>query len=234
MSLPGDSRAEFCPERIDLFCQLGHGSGVVNDHISGNRAILATGLSGNPGLGCSTGEPVACHQPLDLGFMISVHRNDKIEVLLLASLNQQRDNVNHHCSVAGGPFEFGGPSLNSRVHNSLEIATGDRVREHNFGKPCPVELAVSEYLHAKTVEDRGKPRSARLHDLTSQYVGVNDDRTACSKLGGDHAFPGCDAAGQAYPHHGQQPMRVDGHAALSSVAAGQLLTKRLQSLVGGK
>jgi hypothetical protein len=59
MSLSGDSRAEFCPERIDLFCQLSHVSGVVHDHISGEHAILATGLSGNPGLGFGTGEPVA-------------------------------------------------------------------------------------------------------------------------------------------------------------------------------
>jgi hypothetical protein len=87
MSLSRDSRAEFCPERIDLFCQLSHVSGVVHDNISGTRAILATGLSGDPGLGFGTAEPVACHESLDLGFKISVDRDDKIEVLVLASLD---------------------------------------------------------------------------------------------------------------------------------------------------
>jgi hypothetical protein len=210
MSLSGDSRTEFCPEGIDLLCQLSHVSGVVHDHISGERAIVATGLSGNPGLGFGTGEPVACHQPLDLGFMIGIHRDDKIEVLALASLDQQWDHVNDNCSIARSPFELGGPRSNGGVHNSLEIATRDRVREDNFGKPCPVESTVFEHPHTKTVEDRGKRRSAWFNYLTGQYVGVDDHRTACGKPRGHHALPGRDAARQAYPHHGQQPMRARG------------------------
>ena len=47
MSLSGDSRAEFCPEGIDLFSQLGDASGVVHDHVSRTSAIFSTGLSGN-------------------------------------------------------------------------------------------------------------------------------------------------------------------------------------------
>ena len=199
MSLSRDSRAEFCPERIDLFCQLSHVSGVVQDHISGKRAILATGLSGNPGLGFSTGETVARHQPLDLGFMISIHRHDKIEVLVLAGLDQQRDHVNHDCSVTGSPFELSSPSPNGRVHDLLEIATSTRVCEDDLGKPCPVELAVFEDLHPKTVKDCGQCRSAWLYYLTSQYVGIDDHRTAGSEFRGHPAFPGGDAAGQPYP-----------------------------------
>ena len=87
MSLPGDSRAEFCPERIDLYSQLGQASRIVQDHVSRALAIFATGLSGNPGLGFSAAEPVAQYQPLDLSFMISVNGDHKIEVLVLAGLD---------------------------------------------------------------------------------------------------------------------------------------------------
>ena len=140
--------------------------------------------------------------------MISIHNDDKIEVLALAGLDQQWDHVNHDCSSARSAFELGRPRPNGGVHNLLEIATRDRVREDNFGKPCAVELTVFEHLHTKTVEDCDERRSAWLYYLTSQYVGVDDDRTTCSKLRGHHALPGRDAAGQAYPHHGQQLMRA--------------------------
>jgi hypothetical protein len=123
MSLSSDSRAEFCPEGIDLLSQLGHGPGVVQDHVCRTFAIFATGLSGNPGLGFSAREPITRHQPLDLSFMISVDGDNKIEVLLLAGLDQQRNDVHHNCGIAGSALQLGGPSPNGRVHNSLEIAT---------------------------------------------------------------------------------------------------------------
>jgi hypothetical protein len=208
MSLSSDSRAEFCPEGIDLFSQPGHASGVVQDHVSCAFAIFATRLSGNPGLGFSGGEAVARHQPLDLSFMVSVHGDDKIEVFVLAGLDQQRDHVHHSCRVAGSPFELGGPSPDGRMHNSLEITTCERISEDNLGEPRPVELPVSEYLRTKTVDDRGKRWGAWLDYLAGQYVSVDDDRTARRKLVGYHAFPSGDAAGQANPHHGQQPIRA--------------------------
>ena len=58
MSLSGDGRAEFCPERIDLLPQLGQASRVVHDHISREPAIFATGLSGNPGLASARLNPL--------------------------------------------------------------------------------------------------------------------------------------------------------------------------------
>ena len=242
MSLSSNSRAEFCPQSIYLFSQLGHTSGVVQDHVGRAFAIFATGLSGNPGLGFSAGEPVTHHQSLDLSFMIRVHGDHKIEFLVLASLDQQRDHVHDDCRIASIPFELSGPSSDGRVHNSLEITTCEWVSEDNLRESRAVELPVFEYLCTKTVDDRGKRWSAWLDYLAGKYVGVDDDRAACRKLVGHHALPRRDAACQANPHHGQQPIRVRGwtgilpNADLSerSAAAGQLLTQRLQSLVGGK
>jgi hypothetical protein len=162
MSLSCDSRAEFCPERIDLFSQLRHASGVVQDHISRTPAIFATGLSGNPGLGFSAAVPVAHHQPLDLSFMINFDCDDKIKVLVLAGLDQQWDHVHHDCCVADSPFQLGGPSPDGRVHDSLEITTREGISEDNLGEPGPVELPVTDYLGTKAVDDRGKRRSAWL------------------------------------------------------------------------
>ena len=162
--------------------------------------------------------------------MISIDRDNEIEVLVLAGLDQQRDHVHHDCSTAGSPLQLGGPSPNGRVHNSLQIATRERISEDNLGKPCSVQVPVFEYLHAKTVDDRGKRWSARLNYLTGQYVGVDDDRTARSKLGGHHAFPGRDAAGQAYPHHGHQLMRAG--AGLRQAAPRRCMSWRLGAVKG--
>ena len=134
MSLSGDSRAEFCPERIDLFSQVPDACGVVQDHVSHPSALFPTGLRGNPGIGFSAREPVARHQPLDLSFMISIDGDNKIEVLLLAGLDQQRNDVHHNCCIAGSALQLGGPSLNGRVHNSLQIATRQRISEDNLGQ----------------------------------------------------------------------------------------------------
>ena len=234
MSLSGDRRAEFCPERIDLFSQLRDASAVVQNHVSHQSALFPTGLRGSPGLGFSAREPIARHQPLHLSFMIGVDGDNKIEVLLLAGLDQQRNDVHNNCGIAGSALQLGGPSPNGRVHNSLQIATRQRISEDNLGKPCSVELSVLDYIHTKTLDDRGQRWGARFDHLTGQYVGIDDGRTPGSKLGGHQAFPGRDAAGQTYPHHGQQRVKAQWTCGRGSAAAGQLLAKRLQSLVGGK
>ena len=131
--------------------------------------------------------------------MISVHGDHNIEVLVLAGLDQQRDHVHHDRRVAGSSFQLGGPSPDRRVHNSLEITSCVRISEDNLGKLRPVDLPVSEYPRTKAVDDRSKRRCARLDHFAGQHVGVDDDRTACRKLVGHHAFPRRDAAGQAPP-----------------------------------
>src|SRR5687767_14803713 len=153
MSLSGDSRAQFCPERIDLFSQLGHASGIVQDHVSLDHTIFPTGLSGDPGLGLGAGVSVTRHQPLNLSFMINVDRDHKIEVLLLTGLDQQWDDMHDDRSGAGRTLELCGPGPNRRVHNSLEIATRERISEDNLGQSRPIESPVAEYLHAKSIDD---------------------------------------------------------------------------------
>lgn len=188
MSLSGDSRAEFCPERIDLCPQLGHASGVVHDHISCDPTIFATGLSSNPGLGLSAGESVTCHQPLDLSFMINIDCCHKIEVSLLPGLNQQGDDMHHNRRRPGSAFELSSPGPNRGVHNSLEIATRERIGKDNLGQTRPIQSSLPNHPLSKTVDDRSKRGGAWLDYLTGQHVGVDDDRTASGKLGGDHAL----------------------------------------------
>ena len=189
MSLLGDSRAEFCPERIDLFRQAGHTSGVVYDDISRDHAILATGLRGNPGLGLWAGESVSHQQSLDLSFMINIDCHHKIEVPLLASLDQQGDDMNHNRGRPGCPFELGGPGPNRRVHNPLEIATRERIGKDNLAQTRPIESALGNHLLTKAIDDRSKCWSARLDYLAGQYVGVDDDRTTGCQPGGHHTLP---------------------------------------------
>jgi hypothetical protein len=188
MSLSGTSRAESCPERIDLFPQPGHASGVVHDYVSRDLTIFATGLSGNPGLGLSPSEPVTRHQPLDLSFMINIDRHHKIEVRLLARLDQQGDDMHHDCRRRGSPFELGGPGPNRGVHNSFEIATRERIGKDDLGQTRPVQSPFANHLLTKTADDRSKRWGAWLDYLTGQHVGVDDDRAAGGKLGCHHAL----------------------------------------------
>ena len=102
--------------------------------------------------------------------MVSVHRDDKIEVLVLAGLDQQRDNVNDHRGVACSPFQLGGSGPNGRVHDSLEIPTGDRVGEDDLGKPCAVELAVFDTCvpkRSRIATSAGVPGSTTSRASTS-------------------------------------------------------------------
>jgi hypothetical protein len=189
MSLSGDSRAEFCPERIDLFPQPGNTSGVVHDQIGRDLTIFATGLSGNPGLGLCAGEPVSRQQPLDLSFMINIDCHYNIEVPLLAGLDQQGDDMDNDRHRPSSPFELGGPGPNRGVHNPLEIPTRGRIGKDNLGQTRPVESSLGNHLLTKTVDDRSKRWRARLDYLTGQHVGVDDDRTTGGKLGGHYALP---------------------------------------------
>ena len=85
--------------------------------------------------------------------MINVDRDHKIEVLLLARLDQQWDDMHHDCSGAGSPLELCGPGPNRWVHNSLQIATRERISEDNLGQPRPIESPVAEYLRTKSIDD---------------------------------------------------------------------------------
>jgi hypothetical protein len=87
MSLPGTSRSEYGPQRIDLSLQLGHTSAVVQNYIRGRSAILVAGLRSDPRLGFRATEPVARHQSLDLCLVIDIDCDDKIEVMLLSGLD---------------------------------------------------------------------------------------------------------------------------------------------------
>ena len=49
-------------------------------------------------------------------------------------------------AARGSPFELGGPGPNRRVHNSLEIATRERIGEDDLAQPRPVESPVGEHL----------------------------------------------------------------------------------------
>jgi hypothetical protein len=85
--------------------------------------------------------------------MINIDGDHKIEVLLLACLDQQRDDMHDDCSGARSPLELRGPGPNRRVHNSLEIATRKRISKDNLGQSRPIESPVAEYLRSKSIDD---------------------------------------------------------------------------------
>jgi hypothetical protein len=195
MSLPGIGRSEYGPERIDLTLQFRHASAVVQDYISRDPAIFPSGLSSNPRLGLGSTEAVARHQPPDLCFMINIDSDDKIEVPLLAGLDQQGNDMDNYRSSTSGLLQFQGSRPDCRMHDPLQISARDRISKDDLGKACPIEPAVDEHLSAESIENCRQARSSRLDDLPRENVCIDDDCTACSQLGRDQAFTRRDAAG---------------------------------------
>jgi hypothetical protein len=195
MSLPGSSRGEYGPERFDLIPELSNASAVVHDHIGRPPTIFAAGLGGNPGLGLGAAVPISRHQSLDLGFMINIDSNHKIEILLLAGLDQQGNHMDDNCRSTGGTLQLRGSGPDGRMHDPLEISARRRISKNNLRETRAVEPTVSQDPRAESLDDRGEPWSARFDDLAGQYVGVDDDRTARRQLSGHQALPGRNAAG---------------------------------------
>jgi len=127
--------------------------------------------------------------------MINIDRDDNIEVLLLAGLDQQGNDMNNNCSRTSGLLQFQGSRPDCRMHNPLQISARDRVSKDDLGKACSIEPAVDEHLRAESIENRRQARSSWLDDLPRENVGIDDDRTACRQLSRDQAFARCDAAG---------------------------------------
>jgi hypothetical protein len=194
MSLPGASRGEYGPERFDLIPEFGNASAVVHDHISGTPAIFAAGLGGNPGLGFGATVSIARHQSFNLCFMINIDSDHKIEGLLLAGLDQQGNHMDDYCRRTGGLLQLRGAGADCRMHNPLEISARHRISKNDLRKTRAIEPAVGKDLRAESLDDRGKPWSARFDHLTSQYVSVDDGRTARRQLSGHQTLPSCDAA----------------------------------------
>jgi hypothetical protein len=195
MSLPRIGRSEYGPERIDLILQFGHTAAVVQDYISRNPAIFPSGLSGNPRLGLGSTEAVARHQSLDLGFMINIDGDDKVEIPLLAGLDQQGNDMDNNCSRTSSLLQFQGSRPDGRMHDLLQISARDRISKDDLGKACPIEPAVDEHLRAKSIDNGRQARSSWLDDLPRENVRIDDDRTACRQLSRDQAFARRDAAG---------------------------------------
>ena len=127
--------------------------------------------------------------------MINIDSDDKIEVLLLAGLDEQGNDMNDNCSRTSGLLQFQGSRPDCRMHDPLQISARDRISKDDLGKACTIEPAVDEHLGAESIENCRQPGSSRLEDLPRENVCVDDDRTACRQLSRDQAFAGRYAAG---------------------------------------
>jgi hypothetical protein len=127
--------------------------------------------------------------------MINIDSDDKIEVLLLAGLDEQGNDMNNNCSRTSGLLQFQGSRPDCRMHNPLQISASHRISKDDLGKACSIEPAVDEHLRAESIENCRQSRSFWLDDLPRESVCVDDDRTACRQLSRDQAFARRDAAG---------------------------------------
>jgi len=127
--------------------------------------------------------------------MINIDSDDKIEVPLLAGLDQQRNDMNNNCSRTSGLLQFQSARPDCRMHDALQISARDRISKDDLGKACSIEPAIDEHLRAESIENCRQTRSSWLDDLPRKNICIDDDRTACRQLSRDQAFARCDAAG---------------------------------------
>jgi hypothetical protein len=127
--------------------------------------------------------------------MINIDSDDKIEVLSLAGLDEQGNDMYDNCSRTSGLLQFQGSRPDCRMHDPLQISARDRISKDDLGKACSIEPAVDEHPGAESIENCRQPRSSWLDDLPRENVCVDDDRTACRQLSRDQALAGRDAAG---------------------------------------
>ena len=134
MSLSRGEGSQYVPEGSDLCPELGHVSSVVQNHVGRRPAIFPTDLSGGSGLGCRVAVVVAGDQPLDLSFMINIHCHDEIEVLLLAGLDQQGNDMDHDGVGVGGALQLSRPGAYGGMHDPFEVFAGSRVSKDDLAE----------------------------------------------------------------------------------------------------
>lgn len=134
MSLSGGEGSQYVPEGSDLCLELGHVPGVVQNYVGRHPAILPAGLGVGSGLGRRVAVAVAGDQPLDLSFMINIHRHDEVEVLLLTGLDQQGNDMDHDGVGVGGALQLGGPGAYGGMHDPFEVFAGSRVSKDDLAE----------------------------------------------------------------------------------------------------
>ena len=156
--------------------------------------------------GFSGGEAVSFFEAGDLGLAISCNDEGFIHAFVDTSFEQKRYVVDHHSMWI---FSFGlssEPGLftrNAGVDDSFKPAQLGPVSENNGSQLTAIEGAVRvEDGLAERFHDLTPGRLVRLHNITGQFVGIDDDRAAMLEHLGDGALAGSDTACEADQNHG--------------------------------
>jgi hypothetical protein len=203
MSLSGGGGSQYAPECGYLLPEIVQVPVVVHDDIGRRPALLGARLGVDPRRRLCPAESVARDQPLDLSFMININRDHYIEILLLAGLDEQRNDMDYNCVGIGGTLQLCRSGSYDRMNDPLEVTAGNRVGEDDGAELRPVEFPVAHYLRTEPVNDCGKRWRTRLYNLAGEHVRVDDHRSARRQLSGYQAFPRRDTARQGYPQHCQ-------------------------------
>ena len=203
MSLSGGGGSQYVPECGDLFPEIVQVPVVVHDDIGRRPALLRARLGGDPRLRLCAAQSVAYEKPLDLNFMININGDHYVEISLLAGLDEQRDDMDYDGVGICVALQLSRSGSYGGMHDLLEVTTSNRVGEDDCAKSGPVERSVVQYLRTEPVENGGKARRTRLHDLAGEHVGVNDHRSARGQLSGNQALARRDAAREGYPQHAE-------------------------------
>ena len=154
----------------------------------------------------SAGKTVSFLESRDLCFEVSGNHDDFIHSLVDANFEEKWNVIDYHCFAVVSCRLSCQSSLFARdtgMNYSFEHAQLGLISKDDCTQGLAIEGAVRiEDGLAEGFYDLAPGRLVRLHDLTGQFVGIDDDRPASLEHLGDGAFACGDAACEADHNHG--------------------------------
>ena len=152
------------------------------------------------------GESVSFLEARDLCLAVGGDDDGFIHAFVYAGFEEKRDFIDHDGLGIFASDSFSQTDLlagDAGVDEAFELPAFYWIAEDDTSKGLPVKRAVLiEHCLSEEFDDLPPSRFTRLHDIASQFVGIDDDRAASLEHLGDSALAGGDAACEANQHHG--------------------------------
>lgn len=179
--------------------------GALDDKICPGNFLGQRHLAVDAPQGRGPGKAIALFEPGDLGFPVGSDDDNLVHPRIDSGFEEEGNVVDHHNlrifsgGLPGQPGLFAG---DTGVDDALQPAQPGPVAEHDGAQRLAIEGAIGvEDGLAERLEDLSPGWFARLHDVVSQLVGIDDDRAALLEHSGDRTFARGDSAGESYENH---------------------------------
>ena len=190
------------PQVVDLIVEGIRLAAVVDDPVRLREPFLARRLPADAGPGVGLVHSPEPHEAIDGGLDRHVD-DDRRREAVAGVLRQERDVQDD--DVVGAELRLD-PTVHlaadRRMHDPVEVTERLGITEDDRGDGGTVQTAVRrDDVAAEAFGHRRQHRRARLLDLASDRVGIDDDGAPLGEHRRDGRFPGADPARQPHEDH---------------------------------